>query len=89
MRFSPSIAPAAERDIYMVLDDYGNPLGRAWPEMDEAHTEQPLALGSQFSAEHLPRRFSANANQPMLKNAVSSEQGESKVSSCCGSAKFL
>lgn len=44
MRSSPSIAPAAEPDIYMVLDDYGQPLGRAWPEMDEAHTERETLL---------------------------------------------
>ncbi|GAB9186037.1 hypothetical protein [Bradyrhizobium diazoefficiens] len=44
MRSSPSIAPAVERDIYMVLDDYCQPLGRAWPEMDEAHTERETLL---------------------------------------------
>ncbi|MGX1163744.1 hypothetical protein AB7M16_000010 [Bradyrhizobium sp. USDA 372] len=44
MRSSPSIAPAVERDIYMVLDDYGQPLGRAWPEMDEDHTERETLL---------------------------------------------
>ncbi|WP_445215451.1 hypothetical protein ACKWRH_23510 [Bradyrhizobium sp. Pa8] len=44
MRSSPSIAPGVERDIYMVLDDYGQPLGRAWPEMDETHTERETLL---------------------------------------------
>ncbi|MBR0741149.1 hypothetical protein JQ581_29880 [Bradyrhizobium liaoningense] len=44
MRSSPSLAPAVERDIYMVLDDYGQPLGRAWPEMDEDHTERETLL---------------------------------------------
>ncbi|MEY9239191.1 hypothetical protein ABIF68_006810 [Bradyrhizobium japonicum] len=44
MRSSPSIAPGVERDIYMVLDDYGQPLGWAWPEMDEAHTERETLL---------------------------------------------
>ena len=36
MRTSPSIAPnRVEKDIYLVLDDFGR-LGRAWRETDEA-----------------------------------------------------
>ena len=38
VRTSPSIAPnGLERDIYLVLDDFGR-LGRAWRETDEAGT---------------------------------------------------
>jgi hypothetical protein len=44
MRPSPSIAPGTEPDIYMVLDDYGHPLGRAWPEMDEEHTDRETLI---------------------------------------------
>ena len=37
---SPSIAPnGLERDIYLVLDDFGH-LGRAWRETDEAGTNR-------------------------------------------------
>jgi len=32
--FLPSIAPVCERDVYLVLDDFGR-LGRAWPETDD------------------------------------------------------
>ncbi|MCS3978749.1 hypothetical protein [Bradyrhizobium japonicum] len=32
MRISPSIVPGSERDIYLVLDDFGGRLGRAWTE---------------------------------------------------------
>ena len=40
MRTSPSIAPnEVERDIYLVLDDFGH-LGRAWRETDEAGTNR-------------------------------------------------
>ena len=40
MRTSPSIAPnGLERDIYIVLDDFGR-LGRAWRETDEAGTSR-------------------------------------------------
>ena len=35
MSTSPSIVPGGEKDIYLVLDDFGR-LGRAWCETDEA-----------------------------------------------------
>jgi hypothetical protein len=37
---SPSIVPAREasQDIYMVLEDFGGRLGRAWRETDEEDT---------------------------------------------------
>ncbi|MBR1270447.1 hypothetical protein JQ629_23500 [Bradyrhizobium sp. AUGA SZCCT0222] len=36
---SPSIVPReADRDVYLVLDDFGVRLGRAWRETDEAGT---------------------------------------------------
>lgn len=38
MRSSPSIVPGSDRDIYLVLDDFG--LGRAWTETDEEHTDR-------------------------------------------------
>ena len=40
VRRSPSIAPnEVEKDIYLVLDDFGR-LGRAWRETDEAGTSR-------------------------------------------------
>ena len=37
---SPSIVPSnAERDIYLVLEDFGH-TGRAWRETDEADTDR-------------------------------------------------
>jgi len=40
VRTSPSIAPnGVEKDIYLVLDDFGR-LGRAWRETDEAGTSR-------------------------------------------------
>ena len=39
MRQSPSIVPDSfDRDIYLVLDDFGDRLGRSWCETDEADT---------------------------------------------------
>jgi len=39
VRTSPSIVPGGEKDIYLVLDDFGR-LGRAWRETDEAGTNR-------------------------------------------------
>jgi hypothetical protein len=37
----PSISPALpdDRDVYLVLDDFGGRLGRAWRETDEGSTQ--------------------------------------------------
>jgi hypothetical protein len=44
VRISPSIAPnGLERDIYLVLDDFGS-LGRAWREIDEAGASRPTLV---------------------------------------------
>ena len=41
---SPSIVPSnAERDIYLVLEDFGH-TGRAWRETDEADTERAALI---------------------------------------------
>jgi hypothetical protein len=42
MRSSPSIAPSPpdDIDVYLVLDNFGGPLGRAWRETDEESTDR-------------------------------------------------
>ena len=45
MRNSPSIVPDPDnRDIYLVLDDFGARLGRAWPEADEERTDREIVI---------------------------------------------
>jgi hypothetical protein len=45
MRSSPSIVPDQDdRDIYLVLDDFGGHLGRAWPEADEEQTDRETVI---------------------------------------------
>jgi hypothetical protein len=45
MRRSPSIVPDPDdRDIYLVLDDFGGRLGRAWPETDEERTDREIVI---------------------------------------------
>lgn len=40
MSYSPSIVPEADHGTYFVLNDFGDGLGRAWPEADEERTER-------------------------------------------------
>jgi hypothetical protein len=42
----PSIAPASpdDREIYLVLDDFGERLGRAWAETDEERTDRETVV---------------------------------------------
>jgi hypothetical protein len=46
MRNSPSIAPTApdDREIYIVLDDFGGKLGRAWRESPEERTDRETVI---------------------------------------------
>ena len=40
MPFSPSIVPSGnDQDVYLVLDQFGRSLGRAWRETDEEDTD--------------------------------------------------
>jgi hypothetical protein len=46
MRTSPSISPAQpdDRDVYLVLDDFGERLGRAWRETDEESADRHAVI---------------------------------------------
>ena len=41
---SPSIVPQASRDTYLILDDFGGRLGRAWREIDEEDTDRETLI---------------------------------------------
>ena len=52
MRTSPSIAPnGLERDIYLVLEDFGR-LGRAWRETEENATDRETLILNLLSGEY-------------------------------------
>jgi hypothetical protein len=55
MRSSPSIVPAdrLDRDIYIVLEDFGARAGCAWREMDEAETDLEAVLQGLLSGQYL------------------------------------
>jgi hypothetical protein len=45
MHSSPSIVPNPDdRDIYLVLDDFGGRLGRVWRETDEDRTDREIVI---------------------------------------------
>ena len=47
MRNSPSIVPETDnREVYLVLDDFGGRLGRAraWPETDEERADREIVI---------------------------------------------
>jgi hypothetical protein len=45
MLSSPSIVPDQDdRDIYLVLDEFGGRIGRAWRETDESRTDREIVI---------------------------------------------
>jgi hypothetical protein len=50
----PSLSPASpdDRDIYLVLEDFGEELGRAWPEVDEARTDREILVADLLRGEY-------------------------------------
>ncbi|MBR1068875.1 hypothetical protein ABIF65_011843 [Bradyrhizobium japonicum] len=54
MRFSPSIVPAdrLDRDIYLVLEDFGVRAGCAWRETDETDTDLETILRDLLSGQY-------------------------------------
>ncbi len=53
MRTSPSIVPReANRDTYLVLDDFGGRLGRAWRETNEEDTDRETLIRDLVEGEY-------------------------------------
>jgi hypothetical protein len=49
MPFSPSIVPSGvDQDVYLELDQFGGPFGRAWRETDKAAFLEVALMGSLF-----------------------------------------
>jgi len=75
MRSSPSIVPAdrLDRDIYLVLEDFGARAGCAWRETDEADTDLEGVLQNLLSGQYAyPLRIvSFNAVEGWSRDATS------------------
>jgi len=56
MRYSPSIVPEADEarssGTYLVLNDFGAGLGRAWPEADEDQTDRETVVRDLLVGQH-------------------------------------
>jgi hypothetical protein len=53
MRSSPSIVPReANQDTYLVLDDFGGRLGRAWRETNEEDTDRETLIRDLVEGEY-------------------------------------
>jgi hypothetical protein len=53
MRRSPSIVPpGGDQDIYLVLNDFGDRLGRSWAETDEEDTDLETVLRHLMAGEY-------------------------------------
>ncbi len=89
MRRSPSIVPhVADRDVYLVLDDFGH-LGRSWRETDEESSDRvaliqdllegqynnPVRVVAFNAAEGWSRDVSADIAHELAQIAASEDKG--------------
>jgi hypothetical protein len=58
MRQDSSIVPAAEHDVYLVLEDFGDDLGRAWAETAEERTDRATLLRELMTGRAMHQRRS-------------------------------
>lgn len=75
MRSSPSIVPAdrLDRDIYLVLEDFGARAGCAWRETDEADTDLETVLQGLLCGQYVypVRVVCFNASEGWSRDATS------------------
>ena len=75
MRHAPSIVPLdrLDRDIYLVLEDFGARAGRSWRETDEQDTDRETVLRDLLSGQYAyPVRIVAfNAIEGWSRDATS------------------
>ena len=83
MRRSPSIVPTADdRDVYLVLDDFGR-LGRAWRETDEGSTDRAALVEDLLEGQYnSPVRVIAFNTAEGWSRDVSEEIAEALVEAC-------
>ena len=62
---SPSIVPPeANQDMYLVLDDFGGRLGRAWRETNEEDTDREALIRDLMEGQYATRGASSPSIQP-------------------------
>jgi hypothetical protein len=82
MRSSPSIAPSApdDLDVYLVLDNFGRCLGRAWRETGEERTDRRTLINDLMDGQYSdPTRIVAFNTAEGWSRDVSSELADEIV----------
>jgi len=82
MRLSPSIAPTApdDLDVYLVLDDFGRRLGRAWRETSEERTDRGTLINDLMDGQYSdPARIVAFNTAEGWSRGVSAELADEIV----------
>ena len=90
MRRSPSIVPdAVDRDVYLVLDDFGR-LGRSWREIDEESTDRAAIIQDLLEGQYnAPVRVIAfNAAEGWSRD-VSEDIAEALVEACTSDGRDI
>jgi hypothetical protein len=84
MRSSPSISPAQpdDRDVYLVLDDFGH-LGRSWRETDEEDTSRQMLIADLLEGQYSnPQRVVAFNTAEGWSRDVSGEIADEIAQRC-------
>jgi len=81
---SPSVVPQQEdRDVYLVLDDFGGRAGRAWRETDEEDTDREAVLRDLLSGQYnSPVRIVAFNTQEGWSRDVSADLADELTQRC-------
>jgi hypothetical protein len=84
MSRSPSIVPETDdRDVYLVLDDFGGRLGRAWRETDEDSTDRQTVVTDLLDGQYFdPVRVVAFNTGEGWSRDVSEEIADEIVQQC-------
>jgi hypothetical protein len=85
MRRSPSISPSSpdDRDVYLVLDDFGQRIGRSWREMDEERTDRATVIADLIDGQYSdPIRIVAFNTAERWSRDVSEEIAELIATDC-------
>ena len=86
MRPSPSIAPAPpdDIDVYLVLDDFGARVGRAWREVNEERTDRRAVIADLIEGQYSdPARIIAFNTAEGWSRDVSAELAD-EIAQRCG-----
>jgi hypothetical protein len=84
---SPSIVPEdADRDVYLVLDDFGSLLGQAWRETGEDDTERASLIANLFDGQYRnPTRIIAFNTTEGWSRDVSEDLADELAAHCAES----